>query len=515
MTGRPLSAQVLDRLTFADRDAPNASRWIVETLGEHLWSRQEDVLDALADHRRVAVPAGHAVGKSWLAARAVAHFVASLPVGEAFAVTTAPSQSQVAAILWRELRRVHRAARLPGRITGGSTRPEWYIGDELVAIGRKSADAADAEQAAAAFQGIHARYVLIVLDEAGGIPSWLWGAAEALMTNADARILAIGNPAAGSRFEQVCAPGSGWEVLSIPATSTPAFTDEPAPPHVLEALVSPTWVDEVTRTFGEGSPYVTARVDARFPATREDALIEPAWIKAAQQRDLADQAATTTGTLAADIARSGSDETVVYGNRGGVVRRRHSARGQDTMATTGRLVALAKDTGSKVTIVVDEAGLGGGVVDRLREQRGWRVVAFNAAHRPRDPDRFVNRRAEVFWTLRELLRGGELDLDPDDRELARQLGALRWSLNSRGRIRIESKDDMRARGVASPDRADAVAMSVATSDWRPAAPVDEVAQARRAIDRAWARKRRAMGVEEAYGSLVPGNRPDILPGLIT
>jgi hypothetical protein len=500
-----LGSQILSRLSFVEQPAPDPVGWIGEQLGEHPWSKQCEVLAAVAAHRRVAIPAAHAVGKSWLAARAAAHFIASWPIGEAFVITTAPSQSQVATILWRELRRVHRRARLPGRIVGSPSQPQqWLIGDEIVGIGRKSADGADPEQASAAMQGIHARRILIVVDEAGGVPSWLWDAVESMLTNVDARVLAIGNPAARSPFERVCAPGSGWHTMRIAAGDTPAFTGEDVPQEVLAALVSQTWVDEVTRRFGPDSSYVTARVHARFPESAEDSLVEAEWIREAQARDLSAAASSTPGTLATDVARTGRDRTIALANRGGQCRVVHEARGHDLMRTTGHVVDLARNTprGSRLALVVDESGLGGGVVDRLREQR-FSVLAFNGAHRAHDPDRFVNRRAEVYWALRELLRTGALDLDAADDDLALQLGEIRWKLDSKGRIQIESKDAMRARGVQSPDRADALMMSVASRAWEPVPEEDELQRALRAAERRRRRRQGEMSFEQWISTRPP------------
>lgn len=156
----------------------------------------------------------------------------------------------------------------------------------------------------------------------------------------------------------------------------------------------------------------------------------------------------------------------------------HEAAGADTMQTSGAVLRLLReDFGPpeqhETSAAVDVIGLGAGVFDRLREQ-GARVTAFNSSSRPRDPVRFANRRAEVFWHLRELLEAGELDLDPDDLELAAQLGALRWRVDSSGRVLIESKDAIRARGLPSPDRADASAMACARAPavgvWRAPEP---------------------------------------------
>jgi hypothetical protein len=92
--------------------------------------------------------------------------------------------------------------------------------------------------------------------------------------------------------------------------------------------------------------------------------------------------------------------------------------------------------------------VGAGVYDRLAEL-GLPVVAYNGGEAPYDKERFVNARAEDYWNLRELFENGEIDIDELDDVLAAQLGSLKWTLDSRGRIKIESKDDMRKRGMPS------------------------------------------------------------------
>lgn len=429
--------------------------WIEQRLGERPWSKQAEIARSVVTNRYTAVPSGHGIGKSYIAARLACWWIATHPPGEAFAVTTAPTGPQVEAILWREIGRAHAKGGLPGRVTGGAV-PQWKLGAEMVAIGRKPQDLVDPEQAAAAFQGIHARYLLVILDEAAGINPWLWDAVDSLVTNEFARVLAIGNPTdPASQFAKVCDPGSGWNVLPVSVFDTPTFTGERVPRDLLELLPSERWVDERRKRWGEGSPLFTSKVLGRFPEVSEDMLISPQLVREAQDLELP---GTGKGQLGVDVARAGSDETVCYINREGRVRLVHRARGQDTMRTAGavsRILKSRQDTSATIDIV----GLGAGVFDRLREQ-GLSVRAFQGSERATQPERFVNRRAESYWRLRELFQRGAIDLDRDDEELASQLLSIRWFLDSRGRTQIESKDDMRRRGLPSPDRADAVAMAV-------------------------------------------------------
>jgi hypothetical protein len=215
-----VSDVLLEGWTRHDYSADPA-RWLTDRLGEEAWSGQRAILNALTDHRYVAVPSAHDLGKSLCASRLACLWLDTHPVGEAFVVTTAPSAAQVSAILWREITRAHGRARDRGRpLLGRVTRagyPQWHIGDELVAFGPGDTDPA-------AFQGIHARYLLVILDEAGGIPAALWDAARALVTSKHARMLAIGNPDDPvSEFERVCRPNSGWHVVRLDGLRSPGM----------------------------------------------------------------------------------------------------------------------------------------------------------------------------------------------------------------------------------------------------------------------------------------------------
>ncbi len=425
--------------------------WVRGRLREELWSAQREIARAVRDHRRVAVRSAHDVGKSRIASRLACWWIDTHPVGTAFVVTTAPTMKQVESVLWREMRTAHAAGGLPGVMN----ETEWKIAGHLVAFGRKPAD-----YDPAAFQGIHAHYVLVILDEACGVPDSLYDAAETLASNEGSHILAIGNPDDPlSRFAKVCAPGSGWHSIKIDGLDSPNFTGEEVPEDLKKGLLSPVWVEECRRTWGEDSPIFISKVRGEFTEDADDALIPLSWIRAAQERF--DESATTDVeerlVLGVDVARFGADETVIVARRGthAWVRARH--RMQDTMKTTGRIVLVMKELGA-VEARVDVIGIGAGVVDRLKEQH-VNVVGLNAGAGARKADRFLNARAEWYWQLRERFERGEIAIPPDDDDLAAQLAGIRYVFDSRGHIQIESKTDMRSRGLASPDRADALMLA--------------------------------------------------------
>jgi hypothetical protein len=182
-------------------------------------------------------------------------------------------------------------------------------------------------------------------------------------------------------------------------------------------------------------------------------LILSRWIEAAQKRTLE---RTRRPIIAADIARFGEDETVIMRRERGWIRTYRAHHKDDTMTTAGHIAKAMRDIDEEagkndwVRAIVEFPAPG--VVDRLAELE-LPVVPYNGGEAPIDKERFVNARAEDFWTLRELFEQGEIDIDPDDDKL----GSIKWGIDSRGRIKIESKDDMRTWGLPSPDRADTAA----------------------------------------------------------
>jgi hypothetical protein len=267
-----------------------------------------------------------------------------------------------------------------------------------------------------------------------------------------ARLLSIGNPIepSGAFYEEHKAPGVFK--LKISALDTPNVIEGR---EVIPGLVTCTWVEEKKAKWGEKSPLYQSKVLGEFPDAGTNTLIPLSLVEAARARRLESGAAPVE--LGVDVARFGDDETVCIRRQGPIIRTQFVSSKEDTMQTTGRVIAAMRDTGAKVA-KVDVIGVGSGVVDRLTEQN-VPTQSMNAAHAARDKERFENVRAEWWWTMREAFEAGEIDLDPTDDVLASQLCSVRYKINSKGKIQVESKDEMKVRQLTSPDRADAAVMA--------------------------------------------------------
>jgi hypothetical protein len=452
---------------LADRFAPLAAQykddpalWAHERLGDQLWSKQVEIMQSVVEHRRTAVRSCHGVGKSFSAARLICWWIDTHPLGEAFVVSTAPSNEQVEAVLWREINKAaqkaeERGTPLPGRMLIR----EWKIGNELVGYGRKPAD-----YNPTAFQGIHARYVLVILDEACGIPEQLWTAAGALITNDDSRILAIGNPDdPTSHFFNVCQEGSSWNSLRIQATDSPNFTGEKVTRWMSQVLVSPQYLEDLKDDgCGPGTPIWSSKVEGEFPIDAEDVVVRPSTVARCRLPEQRHDVMLPV-ELGIDVG-GGGDISVIMLRRGPVASLIRRDKQPDTMKLVGYILEAIDQTGA-TKIKVDKTGIGTGVVDRLNEHRSsgritCEVVGIMTGAGSSKPQRFPKLRDEIWWDCgRRLSENGEWDLSQMEDTIISQLCATRYAPDSSGRIKVEFKAETKKRIGRSPDDADALLLA--------------------------------------------------------
>lgn len=448
--------------------ASDPTRWARERAGIHLWSKQVEILESVRDNPRTAVHSCHSSGKTYNAAVLVSWWIDTHPPGEAFVLTTAPTGDQVKALLWREINRLHGRAGLPGRMN----QSQWYLptdngdGEELVAFGRKPS-----EYSEAAFQGFHAKYILVVKDEASGVPAPLWNAAESVASNRHSRILVIGNPdVPEGEFYDACQPESVYNVIKIGYDDTPAFTGEDVPDELLDVLISPEWVESRRQAWGEESALFQAKVLGQFPTGDHDPWRIIPESAAAKCRYL--EAEDGPHVAGLDVG-AGGDRTVLVERRGNATGRKFSFQSDDPMRSVDELATMIREWGVP-TVNMDSTGVGWGIAGSLRKALRREGVVINPIHFAQKSRRkeCLNKRAELWWNGRQLSREGRWSLASLDDDDIAELTAPRYELDKTSRkIKVEAKTDVVARIKKSPDVADAVLL--AFHDGTPIPPVSD------------------------------------------
>lgn len=441
-----------------------------EILGVSLWWKQEELLLAARDHRRVACRSGHGVGKTFVVACLVIWW---LYARQGLVVTTAPTWESVEGVLWREIHSIRSRSKvyLPvaGKPEGNDT--DLTIDKTWYAIGLST-------NMPSAFQGRHHPDLLVVVDEAPGVSEQVHLEISTLATGEENRIVMIGNPTsnAGTFYEAFRNPDV-WYCLHISCLEHPNIK---AGKEIIKGAVTVGWVEERRKLWGERHMFWFSRVLGEFPKIGNKQVIPLGWVEAAINEEerlaalnrAAEEGLPLIGGL--DVARYGENKTVLTIRRGDAVIKQEAWTHTTLMETTGLAVKAIKDYELAI-LVVDASGIGAGVADRLIEL-GQPVYAYNGGHRAFTPSSYTNRRSEMWWHLRERFEKGRLWLPrPSGRDfLTADLVGPQYDLASSGRIKVWTKERMLEEGLKSPDWADSLVLSYA-ADEDPAAVFEEPA----------------------------------------
>ena len=405
---------------------------------------QEKASESVLVNRRTAVRSGHGIGKSRLAAWMIHWFMATR--GYPRIRATANTEKQIMSVLWAELATINRQAKNRELFDYSRTSfrlkaaPETHFA-EAIAWSAENSEA---------FAGIHAENVLYIFDEASAIDDVIWEVSQGAMTNPHARWLCLGNPTKNTgKFNECFGKNkwtegdddtSKWHTFSVSCFDSPRVSKE--------------YISEVEREYGKDSDPYRVRVLGLPPMQETQQFISLELVETAIHKQVMGLEHEPK-ILGVDVARFGEDRSVLLERKG-----RHSKiikimHGQDTMAVTGAVMNAINEAKSGEPydyVCVDVIGVGSGVVDRLVEQ-GIEVTAVNVAEKPR-MDNMKNLRAELWQRMKDWLAEGHVPS-----ELKDDLIGPQYSFDSSGRLVIERKEDMAKRGLASPDLADALALT--------------------------------------------------------
>lgn len=423
--------------------------FVNEVLGAKPLSYQAEFLDAIASgERRISVRSGHGTGKSTAASWAMLWFVLLRFPNKV--VVTAPTSGQLFDALFAELKRWinELPPQLQVLLTVKSDRVELSAAASEAFISARTSRAETPE----ALAGVHSDHVMLVIDEASGVPEQVFEAAAGSMSGHSAVTIMLSNPtrSSGTFFESQTRLAEHWWTRRWSCVDSP--------------LVSDDFVNEMRERYGEDSNAFRIRVLGEFPLGDDDTVIPYHLADAARHRDI-ERSDNERPVWALDVARFGNDSTVLLKRAGSVVYEILVWNGVDLMGTVGRVKAefdgLPASKRPQV-ILVDSIGLGAGVVDRLREL-GTPVRGVNVAEAPSAKETYTNLRSELWFRVKGWLEDRSCKL-PDNDRLISELTTIRYKFTSGGKMAVESKDEMRRRGLKSPDLADALCLSLALDD---------------------------------------------------
>jgi hypothetical protein len=432
--------------------------------GPRKWQRE--VLVQIAEHirqnngkvdfdtLRLAVSSGRGIGKSALVSW-ITLWMLSTRIGST-TVVSANSESQLRSITWAEITKWLAMAMNSHWFEVSATRvmpAKWLT--ELVERDLKkgtrywgvegrlwSAENPDAYAGVHNFDG-----VLVIFDEASGIDDAIWAVTSGFFTeNTPNRFwCCFSNPRRNSGYFYECfnSKRDFWSIKTVDARTVES-TDKAVYQQIIEE-------------YGPDSSQAYVEVYGQFPNAGDDQFISVQIVDAAMDREKYkdDSAPIIVGV---DPARFGADNTVIAVRQGRDIVAIKRYKGDDTMTVVGHVIEAIEEY-KPALVVIDEGGLGAGIVDRLKEQR-YKIKGVNFGNKAKNPIMYGNMRAQMWGDMREWLKTASI---PNDRYLKTDLISPNMKPDSKGTIFLESKKDMKSRGLASPDAADAIAVTFAFS----------------------------------------------------
>ena len=436
--------------------------FLEDMLNMHCDGWQREVASDVVGHLKVAVKSGQGVGKTALEAGLIIWFLVCRPYAKVIA--TAPTMQQLYDVLWAEIAKWLGSSKVKDLLTW--TKTKVYMNGDSERWFATAKTATKPEN----MQGFHEDNMLFIVDEASGVADPIMEAILGTLSGRNNKLLMCGNPTrtSGTFYDAFHADRALYQYRTVSSTDSPRTNKQN-----IESLI---------RKYGRESNVVLVRVFGEFPKQEDDVFIMLSVIEQCGSKvyDLPEEKGMPYIMFGVDVARFGDDETVLYRNVKGKLSLAVYRHGQDLMATVGDIVAQYRkvikefpEYQGSVYVNIDDTGLGGGVTDRLKEVKREQhlnrlfVIPINAAEKidvdtmeGREAAEHYNNLTTHMWAvLRDLLEEKQIELE-DDADTFAQLSIRKYFMSSNGKLELESKKEMKKRGVSSPDRADAAALSV-------------------------------------------------------
>ncbi|AOY77202.1 DEAD/DEAH box helicase family protein [Clostridium formicaceticum] len=451
-------------ITLLDNYWDNPVWFAEDMLGFYPDPWQAKVLMDLAQHPKVSVRSGQGVGKTGLESIAITWYLCTRPFPKVIA--TAPTRQQLYDVLWAEISKWLSKSKVDKLLRW--TKTKIYMNGFEERWWATARTAVRPEN----MQGFHEDYMLFVVDEASGVADPIMEAILGTLTGYENKLLLCGNPTktSGTFYDSHNRDRDTYKSHKVSSMDSPRTSKEN--------------IEMLKKKYGADSDVFRVRVLGDFPKGEADSLISLEVVEQAAET-VVDISKAYTLNIGADIARFGDDKTIVAPRIGNRVLDLQQYSKKDTMETAGNILRTVDRLKTqhlqinKIVIKIDDDGLGGGVTDRLREinrqqSLGYIIVPIKNGSKADDPEHYYNKAAEMWDNIRELLdenlskflqgEQGVIQLPKDD-ILIKQLSNRKYKVDSKGRIELESKDEMKRRIGESPDRADAVIYSFASDGY--------------------------------------------------
>ena len=412
-----------------------------------LW--QADVLRAFPSNQRLAMKSAKGVGKTTILSWLAWNFLATR-INPKIAATSITADNlsdgffpEMAKWQQRSEFLKHCFEWTKTRIFAKESPEQWWLSARTWPRG------ADSSQQANTLAGLHADYLLFILDEVGGIPDGVMAAAEAgLSTGIETKIIMAGNPThlSGPLYRAVTTERQLWFVKEI--------TADPDDPN-RSTRVDINWARDQITKYGADNPWVLVNVFGRFPPSSLNTLLGPDEVQAAMGKHLReDEYNFAQKRIGVYVARFGSDSTILFPRQGLAAFKPTEMRNARTNDIAARIILAKSRWNSELEIIDDTGGWGAGVIDSMI-QAGHSPMPINFAGKATD-SRYLNKRAEMWFLMAEWVkRGGAL---PQDSQLMRELTTPTFTFVN-GKFQLEPKEQINERLGFSPDRADALCLT--------------------------------------------------------
>lgn len=405
---------------------------------------QKEALQNIVKHNRLSIRSGHAVGKTTFLSFVILWWLCThYPCKIA---CTANSASQLEQILWSEIQKWYKMMpqAFQDELEFRSDKITLKNAPDSFCVSRTSR-----RENPEALQGFHSPNMLFIIDEASGVPDIIFEVAQGAMSTHGAKTIMVGNPnrSTGYFFDSFNKNIESWQTMTV---------------SCLDAdTVDPQYVEDMKRQYGEDSNVFRVRVLGLPPETDDNAIIGRALVESAIDREV--DPIEVMPVWGIDVARHGSDRCALCKRKGNVITEpiKHWG-GKDLMETVGIIMAEYESTPFRdrpTELLVDSIGLGAGVVDRLVELN-IPARGINVAESSSLSNRYMRLRDELWFKCREWLEQKDCQI-PDQEELIAEVTAVQYSIMSNGKFKVESKDEMKKRGMRSPDIADALMLTFA------------------------------------------------------